>query len=129
MKFQFNSTLKTVGIMATGIGLVSLALSAHPGQAELDAAATPETTQMLAQMPGPMPGNPDMGPGERWLEELNLSQAQQDQIKAIREQYKPQMEANRDAVQAAREELKDSMAGTASDNELRQKHNQLHTLS
>ena len=131
MKFQLKPALKTLGITATGIGLVSLALSAHPGQAELDSYDMPEMMPLMAQGMGGSPemgGNPEMGPGGRWLDALNLSEAQQQQIKAIREQYKPQMEANRTAVQAARDDLRRLMSGTASDSELRQKHNQLQDL-
>lgn len=128
MKLQLNPALTTLGIMATGIGLVSLALSAHPGQAELEDYATPDMAPMM--MSQGMGGNPEMGPGEgdRWLADLNLSDAQRQQIKSIREQYQPQMETNRTAVQAAREDLRQLMGSTASDSELRQKHNQLQNL-
>lgn len=125
MKLQLKPALKTLGITATGIGLVSLALSAHPGQAELDGYDMPGMMPHMAQGMG---GNPEMGPGEHWLDDLNLSEAQQQQIKAIREQYRPQMDANRTAVQTAREDLKQLMSSSASDSELRQKHNQLQDL-
>ncbi|MEY2979272.1 MAG: Spy/CpxP family protein refolding chaperone [Prochlorotrichaceae cyanobacterium] len=128
MKQHLTPAFKTLSIMAVGIGLVSLALSANPGQAELDSQTALDTAPDLVFAQAPGPGGLQMDPGERWLDQLNLSADQLQQIQAIREQYKSQMEANRTDVQTSREDLRQLMAGTASDNELRQKHNELQNL-
>ncbi|MFZ4665978.1 MAG: Spy/CpxP family protein refolding chaperone [Prochlorotrichaceae cyanobacterium] len=131
---QFIKPLQTLAISAVGIGLVSLALAAHPGQAELN--ATNEAATLLAQVPedpnfAPPEGAPD---GEReensppWLGELNLSTEQMQRIKAIHEQYKPQFQANRESMRSAHDEFRQLMAGNAPVNQLRQKHQQLQTM-
>ena len=116
---RFSQSLKTIAISAVGVGLVSLALSAHPGQAEL-----PEIEEATYFAQGMEPG--DGAPP--WLGELNLSAEQMQRIKAIHEQYKPQVQANRQAAQAVHEELRNLMRSNASTTELRQKHEQMQSL-
>jgi Spy/CpxP family protein refolding chaperone len=147
---QFTKTLKTLAITASGIGLVSLALAAHPGQAnfftgnsgnQVENSLASNTTAdvanslgLLAQMPDapdpdmqrPGDGSPRTDKG--WMREIGLSQAQLQQIKTIRERYQPQLQANREAVKKARDEFQQLMRGTASDNQLRQKHSELVNL-
>jgi len=130
----FIKPLQTLAISAIGIGLVSLALAAHPGQAELN--ATNETLTLLAQVPedsnfAPPEGGREGDRGDNppsWLRELNLSPEQMQRIKAIHEQYKPQFQANRESMRSAHDELRQLMASNASTNQLRQKHEQLQTM-
>ncbi|MEC4802845.1 MAG: Spy/CpxP family protein refolding chaperone [Jaaginema sp. PMC 1079.18] len=62
------------------------------------------------------------------LEQLDLSNAQQAQIRAIRDRYKGQTEQQRQTLRTAREQLKELMAGNASANEIRAQHNTVTSL-
>ncbi|MBO3457957.1 Spy/CpxP family protein refolding chaperone [Aetokthonos hydrillicola Thurmond2011] len=63
-----------------------------------------------------------------WLQELNLTPQQLQQIKVIRNQSKDQLEQKRQAVLQAQQELETLMAGTASKDQVRDKYNQLKKL-
>lgn len=62
-------------------------------------------------MRGPMGrgGMPGMAPGARLMEQLNLTQAQKDQLKAIREQQQKDVQGVRERLGAARAKLRDAM--------------------
>ena len=64
----------------------------------------------------------------RWIQELNLTPEQTQQIQAIKNQYKDQISQRRQAVRQSQQELVDLMAGTASQTQIRQKYRQLETL-
>lgn len=81
----------------------------------------PLPVEILAQK-GPGRG------GDRWLQQLNLSQDQMQKIQAIRDRYKGQMEQRGQALRQAQQELGNLMAGTASANEIRDKHRQVEQL-
>jgi periplasmic protein CpxP/Spy len=80
----------------------------------------------LAQAPSPRPGNPPMRDG--WLKELNLSRDQIQKIREIRDRYKDRMTQQRQATRQAQKELRDLMAGNASTDQIRQKHDQAQSL-
>jgi Spy/CpxP family protein refolding chaperone len=63
-----------------------------------------------------------------WLQELNLTPQQLQQIRAIRNQSKDQLAQKRQAVLQAQQELEALMAGTASKDQVRDKYNQLKLL-
>lgn len=65
---------------------------------------------------------------ESLLQELNLSQAQMQQIQQIRAKYKNQLTQQRQGVRQARQELSTLMAGTASADQIRAKHRELVNL-
>ncbi len=63
-----------------------------------------------------------------WLKDLNLTPDQMQKIRAIRSRYKDQLSQQRQAVQQAQKELKTLMVGNTSDDQIRQKYEQLKPL-
>ena len=90
-----------------------------------------EQTSTIAQRPGG--NNPGRGSErggewagkEGWLEQLNLTPQQQQEIQAIRDRYQTQMQASRDQMRQQMERMGQMMGGNTSDNELRNQHNQI----
>ena len=83
--------------------------------------------QVVAQTPTTSPRqNPSQPAG--WLQELNLTPQQVQQIKTIRKQAKDQIIQKRLAVRQAQQELSDLMAGNASNEQVHDKYNQLKIL-
>jgi len=66
--------------------------------------------------------------GRGWLKELNLTPDQIQKIRAIRSQYKDSLAQKRQAVQQAQQTFRESMAGDASQEQLRQQYSQLKAL-
>lgn len=95
------------------------------------AAPQPFGEQTIAQRPGG--NNPGRGSGgggqwagkQGWLEQLNLTAEQQQEIQAIRDRYQAQMQASRDQMRQNMERMSQMMAGNTSDNDLRNQHNQI----
>jgi periplasmic protein CpxP/Spy len=94
-------------------------------------------TSVLAQSPAagdrnesrPGPGSPGRkGWGDKWQEQLNLSADQKAQIQKIREQEKSASEGLRQQMRTAMEKQKSLMTGNASDEQLRQQHQEMQTL-
>ena len=72
-------------------------------------------------------------PGHNWskprlMEELNLTQEQQQQLQAIRSQYKDQISQQQDELRQASEELRSLMTSDADANQIRPKHQQVQQL-
>lgn len=101
-------------------------LSLTPAAVTMAVSAPNQLPQIIAQQPQ-RPDHPG-GNEDRLFEQLNLTQAQKQQIQAIRNQYKGQLTQSRQAVRQAQEELKTLMTGTASANQIREKHRQVLTL-
>lgn len=112
--------LRRLSLLAVLMLLIGPAVStlAAPNPAQLPAA--------VAQQP-PRTDRPG-GNEERLFEQLNLSQEQKQKMQAIRNQYKDQLNQRRQALHQAQQELKTLMTGTASANQIREKHRQLLTL-
>jgi Spy/CpxP family protein refolding chaperone len=85
----------------------------------------PSIAQAPTVAPDSRPPRPDE-PG--WLEDLNLGADQVRQMRAIRSQYKDKISQGRQNVRQAQQELRELMAGTASEAELRTKYSQVKTL-
>ena len=83
-------------------------------------------SQAVAQNPTNSP-NPHQKPSG-WLQDLNLTPQQIQQIKVIRSQSKDQLAQKRQAVLQAQQELEALMAGTASIEQVRDKYNELKML-
>jgi Spy/CpxP family protein refolding chaperone len=64
----------------------------------------------------------------QWLNTLNLSPEQKQQIQEISQQYRPQISERRQALQQAQQELRNLMAGNATDVQVREKYGQVQTL-
>lgn len=73
------------------------------------------TEQILAQNPATNGIRGDRG----WLRDLNLSQAQLQQIQQIRTKYKDQLQRDRDAMRQEQQKLRDLMAGNANDGDIK----------
>lgn len=84
------------------------------------------SSQVAAQNPTPSPHQQHSKPS--WLQDLNLTPQQMQQIKVIRTQSKDQISQKKQAIRQAQQELQTLMAGTASQNQVRDKYNQLKTL-
>ena len=63
-----------------------------------------------------------------WLQDLNLTPQQLEQIKQIRRQSQDQIKPKQEALRQVQEELHNLLAGKASQQEVRTKYNQLKTL-
>ena len=66
--------------------------------------------------------------GTRLIQELNLTPEQTQRIQTIQNQYQGQIAQRKQAVRQARQELFGLMAGTATESQIRQKHDQVETL-
>jgi Spy/CpxP family protein refolding chaperone len=62
------------------------------------------------------------------MDQLNLSQDQQQKLQAIQSQYKEQISQRKQALRQTTQELRNLMAGNASDDEIRTKHKEVQGL-
>jgi Spy/CpxP family protein refolding chaperone len=89
-------------------------------------------TQSLAQATG-QPRNRQVRQrgveGGKLMEQLNLSDAQKQQMSAIRQKYQGQTQQLQDKIRSERQKLQDMMAGTASEAAIRSQHQQVNQLS
>lgn len=61
--------------------------------------------------------------GGKWIESLNLSPEQQQQLQAIKDKNQDGIKAKKKAMKEARHEFKQAMESDANDKTLRKKHN------
>jgi periplasmic protein CpxP/Spy len=92
-------------------------------------------TAAFAQSPAPTEQNEPKrgmrdkkGWGDKWQEQLNLSADQKAKVKTIRDQEKSSSESLRQQIKAAAEKERSLMAGTASDDQIRQQHRETQAL-
>ena len=64
----------------------------------------------------------------QFMQELGLNQQQMEQMQAIQQKYKSKTSQQRQAVRQAQDELRNMMAGTASADEIRKKHDEVRAL-
>jgi Spy/CpxP family protein refolding chaperone len=64
----------------------------------------------------------------QWMESLNLTDRQKQQLEAIRQKYQGQMQSLSEQLRTSQNELRTLMAGNGSDSEIRAKHNQVANL-
>jgi Spy/CpxP family protein refolding chaperone len=83
---------------------------------------------ILVQGPGSLGDEEDDGGAPRWLQELNLSSDQVQRMQAVRDRYRPQLQAQRQQLETAMKKMKDLMTSDASADQIRQQHNQLESL-
>lgn len=84
----------------------------------------PLPEQVVAQRPGRGNRGPQGGE-QRWIQQLNLTPEQQQDIEGIRDRYQNQMTQRREQMQQAMSELRQMMSANASDRDLRSKHNDI----
>lgn len=66
--------------------------------------------------------------GDRWLEQLDLSAEQSEQIQTIKEQARANSEGLHQQMEQEKEELRSLLASDATADQLRQQHQQVQTL-
>jgi Spy/CpxP family protein refolding chaperone len=92
------------------------------------ATATPKTPTYLAQNdPQPVPRSREgrARRADNLLDQLNLTDTQKRQIAAIRQKYQGQMNQLRENLRSDRQELETLMAGNATDEKIRSKHQEV----
>jgi periplasmic protein CpxP/Spy len=69
--------------------------------------------------------------GERgdFMEKLNLTTEQQQQMQSIRTKYQPQMDSIREEIHSEREKLRQMMTNNSSPDSLRSQHNKISSLN
>jgi len=102
------------------------------GASSSTAWAAPEGQQqqpeVLAQRGDRGNRNEPGGRRGRFLEQLNLSEAQMQEIQAIRESYAPEMRELGEQMRTERQELRQLMVGNADDGEIRSQHDRVLDL-
>ncbi|MCT7978097.1 Spy/CpxP family protein refolding chaperone [Laspinema olomoucense] len=87
--------------------------------------------QTIAQRPGGnhrdrgSEGGDQWAGKEGWLDQLNLTAQQQQDIQAIRDRYETQMQASREQMRQSMERMGQMMSDNTSDNDLRNQHNEI----
>lgn len=104
--------------------IVSVALIILGGAVAL-AKPYPLFSQTFAQNTSPLP--PKQRPS-KLMEQLNLTPDQKQKIKAIHQKYKEQINQDKQALRQANQELRNFMAGTATVEQIRTKHEQVQSL-
>ncbi|MEM8777978.1 MAG: Spy/CpxP family protein refolding chaperone [Cyanobacteria bacterium P01_G01_bin.49] len=84
-------------------------------------------TEIVAQRGAERDEREEKGP-EKFVEQLNLSDQQVQQLSTIRQKYRPQIEQLAEKARATGEELGQMMQGNASDSDLRIKHQEMTNL-
>ncbi|WP_228014944.1 Spy/CpxP family protein refolding chaperone [Synechocystis salina] len=83
-----------------------------------------ETEQLISQWGW---GNKRGGQGQ-WMQSLNLTDSQKQQLEAIRQKYQGQMQSLSEQLRTSQNELRTLMAGNGSDSQIRAKHSQVANL-
>jgi protein CpxP len=105
------------------LGSIALAQTESPAPSIEPSPSAPSTK------PNPAPPAPGGRRGENWIQQLNLSQDQLQKIQGIQTQYKSQADQSYSALEQARRELQDLMvSSTATDSQIREKHQQVEAL-
>jgi Spy/CpxP family protein refolding chaperone len=108
----------------------SMVLAKPPASADFPGVTS--QAQSLAQAPGGFRNRQvrerGLG-GGKLMEQLNLSEAQKQQLAAIRQKYQGQIQQLRENMRSERQELRDLMAGTADEATIRRQHEQVVQLS
>jgi periplasmic protein CpxP/Spy len=118
--------------MSIVVGLMALTLGNPPILAQSNSPSnvpfSPNRMDMAQSHGGG--GNREMGEGykERMFEQLNLTDAQKQQLQDIRQRYGNQMQPLHESLRNQQNELRQLMAGNASDGEIRAKHNEVLTI-
>jgi periplasmic protein CpxP/Spy len=97
-------------------------------QSVLHKTAVAESPAVVAQN-SPQPGSGGKrGWGNKWQEQLDLSEAQKAQIQKIRDGEKSSSEGLRQQMRAAAEKQRSLMTGDATDEQLRQQYKEMQAL-
>lgn len=113
---MFLNRASTVAALTLSIGSAAVFINPNPWLSQ----------KSIAQDVNPT-NRPDR-PMPRWIGELNLSQDQIQRIQQIHNQYKDRMSQSVQSLRQGQQELQTMMAGTASQDQLRDKHRQVEAL-
>jgi Spy/CpxP family protein refolding chaperone len=105
-----------VGLIVPAAGVLTTA--------QLQAQQGPEPVEAPGGPRGPFRDGPEAG----WLEEIDLTDEQIDQIRALRADQRDEMQALHEELWTARETMHDLMSGDATEAELRAQHEQIQIL-
>ncbi|MBD2652169.1 Spy/CpxP family protein refolding chaperone [Synechocystis sp. FACHB-383] len=121
-------TMKKIIIasLLTGLACTMTAVPAMAQNQNLDLhwQSGDETEQSISQWGW---GNKKGGQGQ-WMQSLNLTDSQKQQLEAIRQKYQGQMQSLSEQLRTSQNELRTLMAGNGSDSEIRAKHSQVANL-
>ena len=116
---------EVIPMLLRRISVVSVLLLSLGGAVAL-ANQNPLFPQAVAQNPGGARHKENRQ--FKLMEQLNLTQEQQQKLQGIQSQYKDQISQRKQAVRQATRELRDMMTGTASGDQSRAKHQQVQDL-
>jgi protein CpxP len=123
--FNWKRNRKSIALGACGA--MAIAACTMPLLSQSPAMAQDFGEPLFAQgFDGPGPRGPR--DGGKLLEELNLSDAQLQQMQEIRERGRTQSEPTRNQLQQAQEQLKNLMTGNASESAIRTQFQQVQSL-
>ncbi|MGK7914742.1 MAG: Spy/CpxP family protein refolding chaperone [Prochloraceae cyanobacterium] len=108
------------------VGSTSSALAAATPKSDTD--LTPTSNQLLVQRRPEQSKQKFEEERGRFIQELNLTEQQQRQIREIRQKYQGQISQQQQELKSARQQLGNMMVGTESNSAIRAKHRQVTTL-
>ncbi|MCL1467898.1 Spy/CpxP family protein refolding chaperone [Argonema galeatum] len=115
---MFLNRASTIAALTLSIGSAAVFINPNPWLSQQSIA---QDVNPINRPDRPMP----MPPGIR---ELNLSQDQIQRIQQIHNQYKDRMSQSVQSLRQGQQELQTMMAGTASQDQLRDKHRQVEAI-
>ena len=124
MLIRHLSVIATICTLAVGSTNVALAA----GTPKSNTAFIPPSNQLLAQRRGEQWEQKFEEERGRFIQELNLTEQQQRQIREIRQKYQGQISQQQQELKSARQQLRDMMVGTESNSAIRAKHRQVARL-
>jgi len=116
-------------MLAQKISVLSILFLLVGAGAQAQALPNPLPAQTVAQHLRFFRNGGPRGRGpQRLMEELNLSQAQMQELEEIQQKYQDQFSRQRQELHQAQQELSELMAGTASNRQIRNKYRQVSQL-
>ena len=124
--------LRTISTIVALSLAIPLGASAITSEAQTNPSFSEGNTSIISQRPSEAsPHRGRKGRGQRWermMEELDLTSAQREEIKDIREKYSSEYPAFKEEIKANRQKMQSLLASDASKSELRRQHQQMQSL-
>ncbi|MDJ0648049.1 MAG: Spy/CpxP family protein refolding chaperone [Xenococcaceae cyanobacterium MO_188.B19] len=115
---------RTISTLAALFLAIPLGASAITSEAQTNPSFSEDNTSIISQ-------RGRKGRGQRWermMEELDLTSAQREEIKDIREKYSSQDPDFKEEIKASRQKMQSLLASDASKSELRRQHQEMQNL-